>query len=212
MAILTADFIDNIKSPNAKVYFNTSGGNVVEKNLWIMEISQGHEIRGKGAQSLLFHHFYPTSYAAGPMKVKGRVPNQAHYDYLGQVIRSHQVMIANNRGATNTVAYNDLALLKLEIPSEGILVEGFIKKFNAGAKRFNPAPEFEFEFEVIRDRHWKSTPVSRIVRDTFFRSGEVFEEELEISNEPDATRAQRIQDNWWKDGVGGNVPLIEDIF
>lgn len=46
--------------------------------------------------------------------------------------------------------------MRFAIPSEGFYTEGLIKSFQAGAKRFAVAPEFQLNFTVIKDSHSKN--------------------------------------------------------
>lgn len=124
--------------------------------IWIMKYEQGHRVGGSSAQSKWFKHFYPRGYAPGAITVTGRVPNQYTYDLLAEFVRGHQEFMIQSAGASNLSGRSQVPLLHLALPSENIYVDGWVDAFNAGAKRFNPAPEFTFEFSVIKDNHSKN--------------------------------------------------------
>jgi hypothetical protein len=137
---------------NASLKYTTYGGHQLGFGLWIMEYSQSHDLAGSASQSKFFKHFYPRSYSPGPVTVTGRVSTQFRYDQLAEFIRFHQEVMVQNSGLSNA-GDNQLPLLKLSIPSENFYVEGWIEAFASGAKRFNPAPEYTFDFTVVKDQH-----------------------------------------------------------
>lgn len=136
--------------------------------LWVMEYDQPFELAGSEEQSRRYQHFYPKSYAPGDMTVEGRSPYQTEYNNLGEFIREFHWRLINATPASN--ARGDfIPLLKFVIPAEGIIVHGLIKAFKAGAKRFNVAPPFTFDFMIINNYYQQSITFasSYVVRDTW---------------------------------------------
>lgn len=119
---------------------------------WLTNLDQTHSLAGEVRQSLLWQHFYARSYAPSLLSVQGRVRTQAQYDDLAEFVRAHQRQLVLQPGRNNADD-SSLALMRLDIPSEGLYYAGWVKSFPGGAKRFNPAPPFTFQFEVINDRH-----------------------------------------------------------
>lgn len=193
-----------IKAPNAYLQFwDSNTGQYVRRNIWVDKIEQAHTMSGSTAQTLWFQHFYPKSYAPGPVKVSGRVPTQAHYDRLADHIRMHHGLLAEERGNSTIKGTNDsdtyhLNLMKLEVlkniqppeyyAKEQFTVWGWVISFPAGAKRFNPAPPFTFDFEVILDRHSKNTTPDLVSKEynasqwfmDVFTFNQVFPDEVEL--------------------------------
>jgi hypothetical protein len=135
-----------IKSPNASLSYNDQ-----RILLWVMELDQDYGMAGQTFQSHMYSHWYPLSFQLSPLTVKGRTRTQADYNALIEFIREHQRFVASSSGDSNFS--NDLSLLKLVVPSEGINVLGVIKSIKGEQIRFNPAPPYEFQFEVWKDGH-----------------------------------------------------------
>lgn len=123
---------------------------------WVMEYSQAHQLSGTQAQSKMFQHFYARSYAAAPISVTARVRDDAEYHKLAKYIRGHHEELMRNPGMSN-VRGGELPLMGLGIKDEGIYVTGWVESFEAGAKRFNVAPEVSFDFVVVQDSHSANT-------------------------------------------------------
>jgi hypothetical protein len=143
-------------SYNAAIKYNSSG-KLLGLGLWVMEYSQTHDLGGSSQQSKWYKHFYPRSYAPGTITVSGRVRTQQRYDQVVEFIRGHQETMIQKAGSSNAGTKNQLPLLKLSIPSENLYVEGWVASIAGGAKRFNPAPEYTFEFFVVKDAHSMNT-------------------------------------------------------
>jgi hypothetical protein len=118
--------------------------------LYVMEYDQPFELAGSEEQSLRYQHFYAKSYAPGDMNVMGRAPHQTQYNSLAEYIREFHWRIINASPASNAKG-DFIPMLNLVIPVEGISVHGIIKSFTAGAKRFNVAPPFSFDFMVMKN-------------------------------------------------------------
>lgn len=143
---------------NAYLQYTDDTTNVKQTyRMWVNEVAQTHTLAGTDSQSKLYKHFYPRSYSPGDVSITGRVPLQKDYDNLGEYIRKHHLVLMRSSGLSNTGSPNSqIPLMRLAIPSEGLYVEGIIKTFRAGAKRFNVAPQFNFDFIVVKDAHSKN--------------------------------------------------------
>jgi len=143
---------------NSNAYLKYAGGTFP---LWVMGLEQVHELAGTTAQSKTYQHFYPRSYFPGAMVITGRVRNQAMYDDLADYIRGHQLALINNPtldsglsgSLTNRPGNETIPLLEFNFPEENLLLTGWITPFEAGAKRFNVAPEYTMNFVIASDRH-----------------------------------------------------------
>lgn len=122
-------------------------------NMYVMEYSQPHVLSGTNQQSKLYQHFYPKSYSPGDISVIGRVVSQTDYDNLSVYIRNFHLSLMSAPGSSNAANGEQIPLMTLYIDGEGINVQGIVKTFAAGAKRFNVAPQFTFDFTVIKDAH-----------------------------------------------------------
>ena len=138
---------------NAYLQYRLANGRSTYR-MWVMDIQQTHNLAGMSAQSKMFQHFYPKSYSPGAIDVTGRVRTQEDYDSLADYIRKHQLLLVSGGGFSNTgPSEGQIPLIRMGIPSEALIVEGWIDSFQAGARRFNPAPEFKFSFYVVKDAH-----------------------------------------------------------
>lgn len=126
-------------------------------NMWVMEYSQPHAVSGSSSQSKMYKHFYPRSYSPGNISVIGRVRDQHDYNNLAIFIRKFHQNLMAAPGASNLSNGRQIPLMTLFIADEGINVQGIVGSFEAGAKRFNVAPEYRFDFTVIKDAHSKNT-------------------------------------------------------
>src|SRR5437868_7950439 len=110
-----------INIPNA--FLEYVGG---KHPLWVMELEQDFGMAGRVSQSKMFAHWYPLNFTQSALKITGRVQVQSDYNALAQYIRGHQRHIASQGGFNQTTG---LSLLTLQVPSEGIWVNGVIKSF-----------------------------------------------------------------------------------
>jgi hypothetical protein len=140
-------------SYNAAIKFTNASGKQLGLGLWVMEYSQSHDLAGDISQSKWYRHFYPRSYSPGAITVTGRVRTQQRYDQVTEFVRQHQELMIQRAGYSNAGTRYQLPLMSLSIPFENIYVEGWIASIQAGAKRFNPAPEYTFDFLVVKDSH-----------------------------------------------------------
>src|SRR6476646_5017673 len=115
---------------------------------YIMSYTQPFELAGSHSQAKRYQHFYAKSYAPGDMSFVGRSVHQTQYNNFAEYVREFHNRILNATPASNAKG-DFIPLVQLEIPLEGINVHGLVKSFVAGAKRFNVAPQFSFDFMVI---------------------------------------------------------------
>lgn len=142
-------------SYNSFLKYTNIQGKTLTYNMWVMEYSQTHALAGTSAQSKMFKHYYPKSYSPGNVSVIGRVRTQSDYNNLGTYIRNFHITLMNSSGRSNAGS-KQLPLMMLFINGEGLNIQGIPASFQAGAKRFNVAPEFRFDFMVIKDAHSKN--------------------------------------------------------
>jgi len=155
---MATSIINNPKAWNASLSYSQPGKGKIGNTLrifrfWLMEIEQTHTLSGKVSQSKLYSHFYAKSYAPGRVAIQGRVRTQEQYDALASFIRAHQKLMVDQPGRSNSASTDALSLMTLGIKDENLYYAGWIPTFQGGAKRFNPAPPFNFDFEVIHDKH-----------------------------------------------------------
>lgn len=143
---------------NAYLKFTPRNGKTETYNMWVMSYTQPHQLGGSPSQSKWYQHFYPRSYSPGAISVRGRVPYQTDYDNMARFIRTHHELMVGSAGLSNLgTQSSQIPLMSMGILGEGLYVEGLIGSFQAGAKRWNIAPEFTFDFMVIKDAHSKNT-------------------------------------------------------
>lgn len=118
---------------------------------FVMDYDQPFELAGSEEQSKNYKHFYAKSYAPGDMTITGRSPYQTQYNNFAEYIREFHNRLVNHTGQSNAPG-DFIPMLHLLIPSEGVDVYGLVKSFKAGARRFNVAPEFTFDFMVIKNQ------------------------------------------------------------
>jgi hypothetical protein len=147
-------------------------------SFWLERLEQTHEINGQVIQAQTYQHFYARNYISGKLALTGRVKTQEDYDQLAEFVRSHQLLMVNTSGGAD-IGSKLLPLMKLGIASENLYYTGWIDNFPAGAKRFNPAPQFTTQFTVASDKHSTNDKIipSYLKRATFtgaFLDGPVF--------------------------------------
>lgn len=176
---------NDIKQSNAYLSYRNSSGQRVTFLLWVMEFEQPHSLEGASNQSFGYKQFYPKSYAPSKISVTGRLPDADQHEQLGKFVRDHQKMMLAHAGAGN-ISGRQIALMTFAVPSEGILVTGFIPSFRTERRRFNPAPEYTFEFEPVTDRNSTSAQIpSTAVRSWW--TGEVIDRPVKVVTEEPIT-------------------------
>jgi len=182
-----------IHHPNAVIFYFDEDDIQRTQELWVMDIYQTYGMAGSTSKAKYYQHWYPMNFSMGPMTIKGRVRTQTDYNNLAEFIRRHQRLMASESGQTNVKgdSQDDLHFMRLEIKSEAIYVDGFIKSFKADHHRFNVAPEFEFNFEVMRDGFQDvvtgDANVSQALHDAWFIGVNLIPGELTISDVADTT-------------------------
>lgn len=183
-------------------------------NMYVMEYSQPHALSGSAQQSKLYKHWYPKSYSPGDITVVGRVRDQTDYDNLAVFIRGFHQSLMSAAGRSNAANGNQIPLMRLYIDGEGVNIDGVIKSFKAGAQRFNVAPQFTFDFTVIKDSHSKNSDMvpGYALRQMWTGS---FVDEGPINNQSDALGALDKSFNPIQDAlssIGINLPSISRLF
>lgn len=137
--------------------------------MWVTDFSQPHQLNGNYAQSKNYQHFYPSNYAPGSITVNGRVPTQNDYNNLAAFIRGHHEELMKLPGQTSLETSSELPLITLFVANEGLIAQGMIQQFQGGAKRFNQAPPFTFDFFVVEDSQDIATKLvpSSVIRNTW---------------------------------------------
>ena len=182
----------SIHHPNAVIFYFDDDQIQRDQMLWVMDIYQTYGMAGSTSSAKYYRHWYPMNFNMGPMTIKGRVRTQTDYNNLSEFIRRHQRLMASESGQTNIRgdAQDDLHLMRLEIKSEAVFVDGFIKNFKADQHRFNVAPEFTFDFEVIRDGFQDVTTgnanISQAIHDAWHIGLNLIPGELVINDIADA--------------------------
>jgi hypothetical protein len=92
-----------------------------------------------------------------------------------------------------------IPLMSLHISAENLYYAGWIATFEGGAKRFNVAPQFQVNFEVVNDRHSTSDKIipSYAKRSRFtgaFLSGAVAQTDQAIAQASLTTSGQHTVD------------------
>ncbi|MBA3756774.1 MAG: hypothetical protein H0X02_11335 [Nitrosomonas sp.] len=166
-----------MKGSNATLSYKVSGHNHTFK-LWVMEIEQPHMLSGQPYQSRTKRHFYPRSYAPGDIAVSGRCTSQENYQRLSLFIRKHQRAVLNvpateRFARVNTSAPGYQRLMRLSIPSEQLLVRGWIDNFSfTKSGVFAPAPEFKFSFFVVFDNTARDIGISHRIK-KYYERGDI---------------------------------------
>lgn len=146
------------------VLITTSGQ---ELKLWIEDLRLNFSMSGTMGQSRYRKQFYPKAFNQPSMMVRGKMPNQYEYNKLAAFIRESHFDALNqtNRKTVSdgTKATFDKKTVTLRIKNAGegprpkrnlkgghivLAFEGYIKNIEAGAEKFQFAPDFQFEFVV----------------------------------------------------------------
>lgn len=153
-------------------------------DMWIEEISADFSLSGTSGQSRMKRDFYPHSFNDVKLMVKGRVASTQEYNRLALFVREHhwRALDSINGGGTadqtlQFVLHNTYgnghtwrkprsqdselghALTNTKGPHRPWSVNGFVESINAGATRFEVAPQFEFAFVVTRSEFNASTGI-----------------------------------------------------
>lgn len=137
--------------------------------LWVIAISQPHQINGSRHQSMHQAHWYPRSYAPGDITVETRCRTQRDYQRLSNLVRLHHRVMLETPGLrfsnrVNTTGRRHLMLL--HIPSENITVRGWIPSFTITKRGVHDvAPECNFTFFTALDPYSSDPIISHKIRE-----------------------------------------------
>ncbi len=195
-----------MKNSNATLTYKVSGTTRTFP-LWVMGVEQAHMLTVNTAQSRTKKQIYPRSYSPGDIAVKGRCESQEAYQRLALYIRFHQRAILNTptehrfaRVDIDSPGYQ--RLLRLSIPTEQLLVRGWIDNFSIQKKGvFEPAPEFNFSFFVVFDSTATDIGISHRIKANYAQSDYAVARKLE--------RERDEQSN--KFGVEQDLHPMEDV-
>ena len=151
-----------------------------EFKLWIEDLVLNFSMSGSFGQSRYRKQFYPKAFNQPTMIVQGKMPNQYEYNKLAAFIReSHfDALNQSNRktAAGGSVPKFDKKTVTLRIKDAGdknppkrnlkgghlaLAFEGYIKNIEAGARKFQFAPDFQFEFVVAGSKDTGSVGIYR---------------------------------------------------
>lgn len=179
------------KSTNASLTYYVPGrAQPYVHTLWVMTLGQTFGVSGMRAQSRRTAHWYPGAMQIGTLSVTGRERDQAGAQYLANFIRRHHesmISLPGTRFSSQSTTKGNKMLMKLQVPSEDMYVEGWIGNFTRNNRGVHEvAPEFKFEFTVINDRLTAGDPtVSVQIRDAYSGAKTLkYEEIFTINNEP----------------------------
>jgi len=159
----------NWKGANASLSYTTDTLNTI--NLWVDKIDQPIQLSTQKHQSRKYAMVYPRAYAPGNITVNGVCQSNAKYHELSLFLRKHQVALINSPvtdrfarlSSGNTSGFR--RLLQLSIPTEGVLVRGWVDAFSVVNKgHFEPAPTYSFSFFVVFDQMSEDIGISHTIR------------------------------------------------
>ena len=156
-------------------YLPVNSNQVLSQPLWVTKIGQDNQLQGVTHQSPTTRHFYPRSYAPGVISITAQAASQVEYQTIAVFIRAHQEMMITGgivqiyTSASQVSGYQHL--LQLIIPEEGMYLQGWINQFALIKKGvFDPAPIFQFGYNIARDYHSTNVEISHALRQWFTAS------------------------------------------
>ncbi len=168
------------KGANGTLTYSTPDG-TFSKALWVNRVTQPIQLSVSKHQSRKYSQVYPRSYAPGNITVDGICQSHTKYHELSLFIRRHQIAIIDSpvtdrfaRLATgNTSGFR--RLLQLSVPTEGILVRGWIDGFNVVNKgHFDIAPQYNFDFFVVFDSMSEDIGISHTIKGVYNEDDNVY--------------------------------------
>ncbi len=169
---------DNEPTSNARL--RAQNGDYID--LWVYEIASDFRMNGSRAQSAGHRDFYPRNFVQPSFMVRGQAPSNYQYNELAEFIRSTHLRAINYLGDKYTPpaitfeldgsptyrlpkrnAHDDIVQVVTRT-AEGkrnlrgshlpMTLRGLVPKFGRGARRFEFAKDWEFEFVVTRSVDW----------------------------------------------------------
>lgn len=138
---------------NARLY--SQGGQYL--SLWVYEVEASFEMAGTRAQGKGHRDFYPHNFVQPALTIRGQTANNYQYNLLSMFVRRTQlrgvfpasgdeaVTFVLDKGGRDTARGTKGAHQKL-------VISGFIPAIAFGAKRFQFAHEYEFQFVVTKSK------------------------------------------------------------
>jgi hypothetical protein len=174
--------------------------------LWVYEVEAAFELAGSRAQSAGFRSFYPHNFVQPKLTVRGQTVNNFEYNKLSEFIRETQrkavyydtrgldapvIGFTIYKGGVNTARGTKGSHQQLDL-------DGFIPAFGRGARRFEFAHEFEFDFIVTRS-------VSGLMKDEAYKARKL-KSWAEIVTKPDDKSFAQVGRTAFEDDPDG-VPV-----
>jgi len=120
--------------------------------LWVHEINIDFSMSGSVGQSRYRRQFFPKSFNQPVMNVKGQCANQYQYNVLSSFMReSHYQSLKNSGSPTVQILLKGAGKRgknkqrSIKGGHKGLIFQGYLNNFDAGAMKFNYAPEFSFD-------------------------------------------------------------------
>jgi hypothetical protein len=120
--------------------------------LWVEDISIDFTMGGSYGQSRYRRQFFPKAFNQPVMKVKGRAPNQYQYNLLASFMReAHTESLTSSSDGTIKFVLKGAGRENVKNQSnikgghKPLIFEGYLKSIDAGAQKFNYAPEYSFD-------------------------------------------------------------------
>lgn len=122
--------------------------------VWVEEMGADFSLTGVTAQSRTYRQFYPRSFNQPHFSITGRASNDKRLNELSEFVRESQVAALHYAQAPLSLQMPYRGLR--DVPADhidykrhaGWALDGYVPKVRSGAERFNPAPEFSFDFII----------------------------------------------------------------
>jgi hypothetical protein len=120
--------------------------------LWVHDINIDFTRGGSYGQSRYRRQFFPKAFNQPTMTVSGRAPNQYQYNLMAAFMReSHTEALSGSSKQTIRIVLkgagrdNPKNQSNIKGGHKPLIFEGYLKTIDAGAQKFNYAPEYSFE-------------------------------------------------------------------
>lgn len=143
-----------------KVPTSTANAKMTTSNseipLWVFDIQTDFNLGGSNSQSMLTRTFWPRSFTQQSYRIQGQAPGQKELGDLAEFIHQTQRnAVLDNLGKRLVNFYLfDKGLKNVGGRMRGshkpIAVAGYVRNFNRSHQRFDPAPNYSFDFIVAR--------------------------------------------------------------